>query len=174
MDIYTKRGDKGETALFGGKKKVSKHSLKIKAIGAVDELNSYLGVVVSSSVDVEHIKILNEIQKDLLTIGSILAGSNLRFFKSKTARLERLLDHLEKDLPTLKNFIVPGGTNVAAQLQFARSLARRAEREVVRLNEAEKVKPEIIRYLNRLSDTLFMLARDQNSKMQVTEEVWRA
>jgi cob(I)alamin adenosyltransferase len=176
MVIYTKKGDKGKTGLYIGgvdqKKQVSKSTVKIQALGAIDELNSYLGIIPSHSEDKRLNNIVSDIQKDLLTIGSISGGSDLRFFKSKTKKLERIIDELEKELPPLKNFIVPGGSRVAAHLQYARSLARKAERAVVALNETEKVKPQILVYMNRLSDTLFILAREVNYKMNVDEEVW--
>ncbi len=182
MAIYTKKGDQGETCLVGGKK-TSKSSLKIEAIGAVDELNSYLGVVISFSNDSELKLELKQIQKDLFTIGSILGGSSLRFYKTSTNKLEKKIDKLEKKLPKLKHFILPGGTIVGSQLHFVRTLARRVERETVNLNEEEstkgrsssgrKVRSQILEYLNRLSDYLFMLARNQNFEAKVGEVVWK-
>lgn len=175
MTIYTKKGDKGKTGLFSdrfGTKKVSKDSTRIRAIGAVDELNSYLGVVRSLSKDKNVNGKLKEIQKDLLTTGSILGGSNLRFYKTKTKKFEKEIDEIEKNLPPLKNFVLPGGSKIASKLHFARTLARRVEREVVALSEIEFVKPEILVYLNRLSDYLFMLARNENYKVKVEEEKW--
>lgn len=177
MVIYTKRGDKGETSLLNRlspqKKRISKASLRIRAIGAVDEVNSFLGII-ASNADPELRKILREIQKELFLIGSILAGANLRFYSTKIRRLEKQIDEMDKILPPLKNFIFPGGTEIGAQLHFSRSLTRRAERAVVRLNKKERVKPQIIRYLNRLSDFLFMLARKVNSDGEVKEEIWKS
>lgn len=170
MAIYTKKGDRGETSLFL-KKRTSKDSLRIVAIGAIDEANSYLGVVISESPELK--KSLNEIQKNLFVAGSILAGAKLRFSKVKTRKLERVIDKLEGKLPVLKNFILPGGGKVGAKLFFVRTLARRAERAVVRLNRFEKVKPEILVYLNRLSDYLFMIGREVNLKEGKKEEVWQ-
>lgn len=170
MAIYTKKGDRGETSLFL-KKKTSKDSARIGAIGAIDEANSYLGVVISESPELK--KSLNEIQRNLFVAGSILAGAKLRFSKVKTRKLERVIDRLEGSLPVLKNFILPGGSKVGAKLFFARTLARRAERAVVRLNRFEKIKPEILVYLNRLSDYLFMIGREVNLKEGKKEEVWR-
>lgn len=176
MAIYTKKGDKGKTSLYdetsAQKERVSKDALKIRAIGAIDELNSFLGVVVSFSESLNLTRRVKEIQRDLFTIGSILAGSNLRFFKTKTKRFEKAIDEIEGRLPPLKNFILPGGSKLASYFQYARSLARRAEREVVALNEVSPVKPQILEYLNRLSDYLFMLARDANYRAGVKEEVW--
>jgi len=177
MAIYTKKGDQGETALYDNESRqnirVSKHSLRIRAIGTTDELNSFLGVVASISQDSELKKKISEIQRNLLTIGSILAGSKLAFSKTKTKNLERLLDKLEGSLPVLKNFVLPGGSQVAAYLNYARTLARRTEREVVALSKAGGVKPQILTYLNRLSDTLFMLARQINYQEGIKEELWR-
>ena len=177
MVIYTKRGDRGETALYDKESRqnirVSKNSLRIRAIGGIDELNSFLGVALANSSDSVLVKTISEIQRNLLTIGSILAGSKLSFSKSKTKKLERLIDELEGSLPVLKNFILPGGSPVAAHLHYARTLARRAERAVIALNNKEGVKPQVLTFLNRLSDALFMLAREENSKAQIKEEVWQ-
>jgi cob(I)alamin adenosyltransferase len=171
MAIYTKKGDRGETSLFKGTR-VPKSSLRIRAIGAIDEANSYLGVVVSESLELK--KELSEIQRNLFRIGSILAGAPLRFSKVKTKKLEKELDKLEGTLPVLKNFILPSGEKVAAKLFFARTLVRRAEREITRLNSKESLKPEILVYLNRLSDYLFMIGRRENFKKGIKEEVWKA
>ena len=172
MVLYTKTGDKGKTSLFKGDR-VLKSNPQIEAIGAIDELNSYLGIVISSSQDQVLNRRLKDIQRDLLSIDSIIAGSKLRFFTNKTGRLEKETDKLEGGLPRLKNFIVPGGDPVAAQLQYARALARRAERIVVALSNKEKVRPEILAYFNRLSDFLFILARKVNHDLEIKEEIWK-
>jgi len=172
MAIYTKVGDRGTTSLFLKKPTpVSKDSVRVKAIGAVDEANSYLGVIVSEKTELK--KSMSEVQKNLFMIGSILAGAKLRFSKTKTKKLERAIDKLEGALPVLKNFILPGGGKAGAKLFFARALVRRAERAVVSLNLVEEVKPEIKVYLNRLSDYLFMVAREVNSQEGRKEEVWK-
>lgn len=176
MAVYTKRGDRGETSLYGEsstqKTKISKSSLQLAAIGVIDETNSYLGVIRSLSEDRQLNNQLKKIQKDLLTIGSILSGSKLRFFQTKTKALEKEIDRLEKKLPPLKKFVIPGSSRLAAHLHYGRTLIRRAERQVVALNKMEKVKPQILSYLNRLSDFLFMLAREVNNKRGIKEEVW--
>lgn len=175
MVIYTKKGDKGETGLYSAsaeKIRVSKNSARIHAVGVVDELNSYLGVVISFSEDRKLNKILLDIQRDLLTIGSIIGGSGLRFFAGKAKKFEKIIDELDANLPPLKNFILPGGSQVAAKLHYARSVARRAERSIITLAEEVNVKPQILVYVNRLSDFLFMLARQQNFKEEVKEEIW--
>jgi cob(I)alamin adenosyltransferase len=176
--IYTKKGDRGETSLFdkdsSQRKKTSKADLTVEAMGAVDELNSYIGVIVAGSEDQELKEILIKIQDDLLRIGSITAGSSLRFYSSKTKKLENIIDKLEAKLPVLRNFIIPGGSTIASRLHCARSLSRRAERRMVVLNENKKVRPQILQYLNRLSDLLFMLARDANAKMGIKDTSWKA
>ncbi len=174
MAIYTKRGDKGKTGLMSSNEQVSKSSAQIKTIGAIDELNSFLGVVVSNSQDLSVSKMLINIQKDLLTIGSILAGSKLRFYKTRARRLETAIDKMEGELPVLKNFIVPGGSKLASNLHYARSLVRHAERKVVELSKTGPINSQILIYLNRLSDFLFMLARKVNNSSGIKEEIWKS
>jgi len=167
MAIYTKAGDKGETKVFDKKTgeltKLRKDSCKIKAIGAIDELNSFLGVVGD----------LTEIQGNLFTINSILAGSKLRFSKSKTTKLEKQLDKWEGSLPVQKNFIFYGGTPRASQIFYARALSRKAERELVEFSKEQKVPEAIMTYFNRLSDYLFMFARSENFKAKLKENFWK-
>jgi len=176
MAIYTRKGDKGETSLYetfsSKRKRVSKSSLRMESLGGIDELNSYLGICISYSENHEFKKILTEVQKDLLTTGSIIGGSKLSFSNLRTKKLEKIIDRLEARLPPLKNFVFPGGSRLAAKLQYARSLARNAERKVVALNKKEKVRPQVLKYLNRLSDFLFMLARKMNQEMGVNEKIW--
>lgn len=162
MSIYTRKGDRGETGLYKGGGE-SKNSLRIEAIGAIDEANSWLGITGG----------FEDIQKNLMTISSILAGADLKLPSTKTKKLERGIDGLEKLLPPLKNFILPGGGKIGAQLHYARTLVRRAERAVVGLSKKEKVKPEILVYLNRLSDYLYIKAREENFKKGVKEDVWK-
>lgn len=166
MAVYTKTGDKGETRVFDKKTgelvKVSKNSCKITAIGTIDELNSYLGVIGG----------LMDIQRDLFTINSILAGGNLKFSKTKTKKLEREIDKWEGELPVLKNFIIYSGTPKATELFYARALSRKAERLVVKLLKEQKIPESVLTYLNRLSDYLFMLARFTNHQAGVKEEIW--
>ena len=176
MAIYTRRGDKGETSLFdkkGKEKRVNKDSLRIYAIGALDELNSHIGFAASLVEDKKILRNLLDIQKDLLKIGSILAGSRLRFAKSRVKALERQIDKIDGDLPVLKNFILPGGSLPASTLHIARSIARRAERRIVSLAKTLSVNEHLLSYLNRLSDYLFMLARVVNYKMGQKEKIWK-
>lgn len=162
MSIYTKKGDKGKTCLFKGDR-ISKDSPRIGAIGTVDEANSYLGVIGG----------FEEIQRDLMTISSILAGAKLKFSSVKSKKLEKEIDKLDKILPPLKHFILPGGSEIGAKLHFARTLVRHAECIVVGLSKKERVKLEILVYLNRLSDYLYMKAREENFKKGIKEEVWK-
>ena len=177
MPIYTKKGDKGETGLFkkvdGKSVRVSKSSCNTRAIGAVDEIDSFLGIIISVSESPDLQNRLTRVQNNLLTIGSILAGSHLVILPSETRKLEKEIDEFDKTLTPLTNFIYPGGVLTASLLQFARTLARKAEREVVGLNEVEKVPSGVLKYLNRLSDYLFTLARAQNQKMNLIEKVWK-
>ncbi|KKR11854.1 MAG: ATP:cob(I)alamin adenosyltransferase [Candidatus Woesebacteria bacterium GW2011_GWA1_39_21] len=177
MTIYTKKGDKGKTGLFkkvnGKSVRVSKSSCNTRAIGAIDEVDSFIGVVISLSHD-EYLKErLHQVQNNLLTTGSILAGSDLKIQPSETKKLEKEIDECDKFLPALTNFIFPGGSPIAAYLQYARTLARKAEREVVALNEETRISASILKYINRLSDYLFTLARVENFKLKVKDEVWK-
>lgn len=175
MTIYTRTGDKGETSLFGGKR-VFKNHLRVNAIGLLDELNSLLGVVVSKLQNKKAEESINQIQKDLFLISSYLAGTSISFaiLSQRVARMEKVIDSLDKQLTKLSNFILPEGTESAAFLYFARSVARRAERELVALSTKEKVAKEVLIYMNRLSDLLFILARYLNFKAGITETVWKA
>lgn len=183
MAIYTKRGDRGKTSLYDPKnrqdRRISKDSQTIGAIGAIDELNSYLGICISFCENPETTLTLKEIQANLFTIGSILAGSKLRFGSLKTKKLEKMIDKLEGELPVLKNFILPGGSKLASHLQFARALCRRAERKLVALSKLQSTSHlprrqagQLLSYMNRLSDFLFMLAREENHELGVKEVVW--
>lgn len=176
MAIYTKKGDKGQTSLYSSQpaasQRISKDSIRIRAIGAVDELDSFLGLAKSFCLDLKILKIIENLQRDLLTIGSILAGSKLRFSRTKIKRLEKMIDVWEADLPRLSHFILPGGTPLAAELHVCRSMARHAERQITSLSEVEKVPDSIKAYMNRLSDFLFMLARSVNLDQKIKEEIW--
>lgn len=173
MKIYTKRGDKGKTGLYSNKGKVSKNSLIIKALGKLDQLNSFLGIVVSLEGDKKLKLILKEIQRNIFIISSIIAGKTLNFGIRKTIKLESIIDDLDRKLPKLHDFILPGGSKTGSYLHFCRSLARESETIVVALNEKAKVKSSILKYLNRLSDTLFILARYVNFCAGMKEERWR-
>jgi cob(I)alamin adenosyltransferase len=186
MKIYTKTGDRGETGLFGGAR-VSKASARVSAYGDVDELNSVLGVVcahldASQVSQAETGELLRQIQHDLFVLGAELAknpdpgkvidlGMPL-LDEHDVQRLERAIDQGDAELTPLKTFILPGGSVVASFLHIARTTCRRAERAVVLLAQAESVRDELVRYLNRLSDLLFTLARVQNTRAGVADVPW--
>ena len=185
MAIYTKTGDKGETKVFDKKTgkltKISKTSCKIASIGAVDELNSFLGVVRAelqsyrgAELQRETERKILEIQGNLFTINSILAGGKLRFSKVKTKKLEKEIDKWEGKLPVLKNFIYYGGSADSSLIFYARALCRRAERSLVSMHDSSFMIPDsILIYMNRLSDYLFMLARARNFELGGKEKAWR-
>lgn len=178
MSIYTRKGDKGKTFLFNKLKGQSKFCLKdspaVNAIGSLDELNSFLGIIISQTERTDIKEVIKKIQNNLMKISSILAGTKLNFSAKETEDIEKLIDRLDRKLPHLKNFILPNGSKVACLLQFSRALARRSERMVVSLSKRKRVEKEVLRYLNRLSDFLFMLAREENFKVGIKEEVWKA
>lgn len=160
--IYTKKGDRGETGLFCGER-VSKNSPVISAIGCLDEANSFLGTIGG----------LEKIQRNLMLICAIIAGAKTGFPLSRTKDLEVEIDGMEKKLPKLRNFILPGGGRNGAKLHFARTLIRRAERSVVAIPGILSASPSILIYLNRLSDFLFVLARLTNHKEGKKEVLWQ-
>jgi cob(I)alamin adenosyltransferase len=173
MSIYTKTGDKGETSLFGGKRVLKCEEL-VDVYGSIDELNSWVGLIISrfNTPDVQ--QFLELIQNDLFIIGSTLAGwkGDKADLKKRVSEMEARIDTMEKGLPTLNNFIFPGGTELAATLHIVRSVCRRTERQAVALSKHENVDPNIIIYLNRLSDLFFTLARFINTTAGVTEKKW--
>lgn len=180
MKIYTKKGDKGYTALLGGFK-VSKHHLRIEAYGTVDELNSFTGLVRDGIADDELREELKNIQKLLFSIGARLASPkrdqensmNLpEVGRDSLNRLEEVIDKIDKKLPELKSFILPGGHPEVSYCHVARSVCRRAERTCVALADAEEIDSEIISYLNRLSDFFFILARHAAHSKGVEEVKW--
>lgn len=177
MKIYTKKGDRGQTSLFGSKP-VSKDNPLVEAYGTVDELNSVLGILIHLLKDNadQNLKLLLKIQHDLLQIGSFLAGGgvNLSGLPKSVKLMEKLIDQMDGELPKLQNFILPGGTDSAAYAHFARTVARRAERRVVKL-QSQKIPLDknILVYLNRLSDFLFTLARFLNFKAEQKDVLWQ-
>ena len=167
--IYTKTGDKGSTSLASGKR-VSKDHYRIKAYGTVDELNSILGIVrVKASSKVK--KIISDIQNDLFDLGADLATPEqkkykfapLRITENQVNRIEKSIDQYNKKLGTLNSFILPGGSESASFLHNARTVARRAETQTIALSKKEKINKEALRYINRLSDLLFVLSRVENN-----------
>lgn len=185
MKIYTKTGDKGETSLYGGTR-VSKAHARVESYGTVDELNAFIGVAKSNIADEAVIAQLKKIQFDLFTVGSeaatpldklILANGKSRLSllisEKEISELENWMDEMETQLEPLKYFILPGGGKSATALHVARTVCRRAERNLVFLNETEEVRPELIKYLNRLSDYLFVLARYVSKLNNEPEEYWK-
>lgn len=163
MHIYTKTGDEGETSLFGGKR-VSKADIRVEVYGDVDELTSYLGLVISKIRKPDEKEYLINIQKELYEIMAILAGAttDISVIDYSVASFEKKIDELESKLPPLHRFILPGGNEVSALMHVARSMCRRCERRTVLLYQrdaSDKNLQTILKYLNRLSDLLFMLAR---------------
>lgn len=182
MKIYTKTGDAGKTSLLGGKK-VSKGDLRIESYGTVDELNVHVGLVSDYQQDEEIKKILKEVQDRLFTIGSELAcdpDKNIKMpvpdlHESDIELLEKEIDRMNDELPVMRNFILPGGSPAVSFTHLARCVCRRAERNCIRLNDREgNVAPLIIKYLNRLSDYFFMLARYTGHQQQIPEIIWKA
>lgn len=178
MKIYTKKGDKGTTTLYGREQRISKSEDRITAYGTVDELNSQLGFAASFIADRKLTGTIRDLQKDLFEIASELAShpkakTAFKLLKRRVNRLERLIDKFDQELPPLANFIFPSGDKAAAALHVARTFCRRAEREVVKLAGHEAVNPNIIMYLNRLSDLLFTLARVVNKQKGLKESIWR-
>jgi len=179
VKIYTKTGDKGYTGLWGGTR-VAKSHKRINAYGTIDELNSYLGLLTSFQANEGRKQFLHEIQRTLFSIGSILAADpekknlDLPPIENKTFEaLEEAIDNMEKDLVPLKYFILPGGNKEVSFCHIARTVCRRAERNIVKLIQANEVVPDIvIIYLNRLSDYLFVLARKMGKETGAEEIKW--
>jgi len=177
--IYTRGGDKGKTSLGGGQR-VSKHSLRIRSYGTVDELNSQVGLAIASGLDEELAGLLRVVQNELFNLGSdlcILEEDKQKFQVPRIEQrhidaLEKTLDRLTAEVGPLENFILPGGSTGAAHLHVARTVCRRAECLVVELAEQEPVGAHTVAYLNRLSDALFVLARCENKRRGVAESTW--
>lgn len=179
MKIYTKFGDTGDTALYGGTR-TRKDALRIEAIGAVDELNAHIGYAQTLVADADVAELLSQIQNHLFALGADLAtptahtkSDMLRIAADFTTEIEAAIDKISEELPPLTNFILPGGCPGGAVLHIARTVCRRSERCIVRLANEEAVNPEAIRFLNRLSDLLFVLARVVNHRADATEEIWK-
>ena len=180
MKIYTKTGDKGKTSLFGGER-VDKDDLRVECYGTVDELNSNLGLAVIEISDKRVKELIQKIQNDLFILGGELAApnekkavedSNLNISSEHILLLENKIDYFDKKLPPLKQFILPGGSKGAAMLHMARSVSRRSERLAVKLSKINVINKNIIIYLNRLSDLLFVLARFENDVNQIPDIPW--
>jgi cob(I)alamin adenosyltransferase len=180
MRIYTRTGDSGETGLFNGKR-VAKNDLRVAAYGDVDELNAAVGLARSFISDSAIAKTLIEVQKDLFSLGAYLAdpdfaekkhGPKSHISEIRVADLEKWIDQWETELTPLQHFILPGGSQAGACLHLARTVCRRAERQVVSLSQQEKLARLPLTYLNRLSDFLFVLARYLNHQSKSLEILW--
>ena len=185
MKIYTKTGDKGTTALFGGTR-VPKHHIRIDSYGTIDELNSYVGLIRDQDIDEHYKNILLEIQSQMFVIGSILATdpdkSSLKNGKERLniekideediALLEQEIDSMNSSIQQMTHFILPGGHTIVSYCHIARCVCRRAERMACLLNENEPVNEYVLKYLNRLSDYLFVLARKLTHELKIEEIKW--
>lgn len=183
MKIYTKKGDTGTTQLIGGMR-VPKHHHRIEAYGTVDELNSFIGLVRDQEIKDNHKKILIEIQDRLFTIGSSLAtdtehaGEKTKeripvLHESDIELLEKEMDRMDEILPEMKSFVLPGGHTTVSYCHIARCVCRRAERLATALSENEFVEPLVLKYLNRLSDYLFVLCRMLTQELKAEETPWK-
>jgi cob(I)alamin adenosyltransferase len=185
MKVYTKTGDLGTTALFGGTR-VPKHHIRIESYGTVDELNSHIGLIRDQEINPHYKKVLIEVQDRLFTLGAILATppdkellkngqprlQNLGLIESDIEFLENEIDTMEETLPPMTNFVLPGGHTTVSYCHIARCVCRRAERLSVHLNEIEPTDELVIKYLNRLSDYLFVLARKLSLDLKAEEVKW--
>lgn len=152
--------------------RVSKASLRVHAIGAVDELNSYLGIANVFCKTDETVQFVKAVQRDLFTIGSILAKAPLSISIERVRALEQKIDEIDEDLPPLRNFLMPEGSISAVHFMYARAIARRAERRVVALHKVSELPETVLQFMNRMSDLLFVLFRDENRRSGEQEEIW--
>jgi cob(I)alamin adenosyltransferase len=185
MKVYTKTGDTGTTALFGGTR-VSKHHIRIESYGTVDELNSHIGLIRDQEINVLYKNVLIEVQDRLFTVGAILATppeketlkngekrlQNLGIQETDIEFLENEIDTMETQLPPMTHFVLPGGHTTVSYCHIARCVCRRAERLAVHLNDIEPTDEMVIKYLNRLSDYLFVLARKLTLDLNADEVKW--
>ena len=185
MKVYTKTGDTGTTALFGGTR-VPKHHIRIESYGTVDELNSHIGLIRDQAINILYKNVLIEVQDRLFTVGAILATppekevkkngekrlKNLGILETDIEFLENEIDTMEASLPTMTHFVLPGGHTTVSYCHIARCVCRRAERLAVHLHELEPIDEQVIKYLNRLSDYLFVLARKLSLDLNAEEVKW--
>lgn len=185
MKVYTKTGDKGTTSLFGGTR-VPKHHIRIESYGTVDELNSHIGLIRDQQINPLYQQTLIQIQDRLFTVGAILATApdkvllksgkerlNIpKISEADIAFLESEIDSMESFLPQMTHFVLPGGHTTVSYCHIARCVCRRAERLSVLLNETEPTDPAVLKYLNRLSDYLFVLARKLSFDLNAAEVKW--
>jgi len=177
MAIYTRFGDLGKTSLQGGVA-VSKDDPRVGAYGSVDELNAMLGLVVSFSDDGSIKASILRIQKDLFLIGSYLSSSGakkrpLSITPSRISELESEIDKMESDMPPLHHFLILGGCKTASLLHLSRTVCRRAERDIVTLSKKTRIDPDVLTYMNRVGDLLFIHARYANYRKRIPEAIWK-
>ncbi|WP_136668361.1 cob(I)yrinic acid a,c-diamide adenosyltransferase [Flavobacterium sp. H122] len=185
MKVYTKTGDKGTTALFGGTR-VPKHHIRIESYGTVDELNSHIGLIRDQEINPLYKNVLIEVQDRLFTLGAVLATppekevlkngekrlKNLGISEADIEYLENEIDAMEADLPPMTHFVLPGGHSTVSYCHIARCVCRRAERLATHLHEIEPTDELVLKYLNRLSDYLFVLARKLSLDLHADEVPW--
>ena len=176
MKVYTKTGDKGTTALIGGTR-VAKNNVRLEAYGGVDELNSHLGMIRSYPIAAEHVEQLIEIQNVLFVVGANLATVSNMLKKlpctdEDVAFLERAIDKMDEELPPLQYFVLPGGRPEVSACHIARTVCRRVERRIIDMSEEIEVEDVIVRYVNRLSDYLFVLGRKLEKDCGLEEVKW--
>jgi len=177
MKIYTKTGDDGNTGLQGDFR-ISKSHPRIIAYGTVDEANAAIGVVLTNTLDDDISQLLNQIQNDLFLLGSDLSNQNLNDLKNRVTlemieKLEESIDTFESELPPITNFILPGGNIAASQLHQVRTIVRRAETLVVKLSDKDEINSNCIKYLNRLSDLMFVMGRLINKRNGIEDIIWK-
>ena len=177
MKIYTKTGDEGNTGLQGDFK-ISKSHPRIIAYGTVDEVNAAIGVVLTNTLDEDVSQLLNQIQNDLFLLGSDLSNQNLNDLKNRVTlemieKLEESIDIFESELPPITNFILPGGNVAASQIHQVRTIVRRAETLLVKLSDKDEINSNCIKYLNRLSDLMFVMGRLINKRNGVEDIIWK-
>ena len=177
MKIYTKTGDDGNTGLQGDFR-ISKSHPRIIAYGTVDEANAAIGVVLTNTLDDDISQLLNQIQNDLFLLGSDLSNQNLNDLKNRVTlemieKLEEPIDTFESELPPITNFILPGGNVAASQIHQVRTIVRRAETLVVKLSDKDEINSNCIKYLNRLSDLMFVIGRLINKRNGIEDIIWK-
>ena len=177
MKIYTKTGDDGNTGLQGDFR-ISKSHSRIMAYGTVDETNAAIGVVLTNTLDHDVKQLLSQIQNDLFLLGSDLSNQNLNDLKNRISidmveKIESSIDKFELELPPITNFILPGGDTAAAQIHQVRTIVRRAETLVVKLSDKDEINSNCIKYLNRLSDLMFVMGRLINKRNNVEDVIWK-
>lgn len=177
MKIYTKTGDDGETGLFGGAR-VKKFDPRIEAYGELDELNSVIGRARLHPFGDDNDLLLAELQSRLFDVGAELANASGKPMaihqvdEADVEKMERAIDQAETELQPLRTFVLPGGSALAADLHVARTVCRRAERRVIALSESAHLRPEVLHFINRLSDLLFVLARLANHRAEIADVPW--